>query len=62
MCRWSDRKRNEYAQNGCMIPKLQDRFWQTGSQVHCGLFTGITLAHRRLIDDRKRTIQTETLF
>jgi hypothetical protein len=61
-CRWSDRQRIEYAEGGCMMKGLQERFWQTGSQVRCGLFTRITMARRKLIDDRKRTPIQETLF
>ena len=45
-----------------MVPAMQERFWQTGSQVRCGLFTGITMARRKLVDERKLTPQTESLF
>ena len=62
MCRWSEKARNEYAFGGCMATGLQQRFWQTGSQVNCGLFTGITMARRKQVDDNRRGVQTESLF
>jgi hypothetical protein len=45
-----------------MVPRLQERFWQTGAQVRCGLFTGITMARRKKVDKKKRTLQEESLF
>lgn len=61
-CRWADRLRIEYAEGGCMVKSLQQKFWQTGSQVRCGLFTQITMARRKLIEDRKRVPNQESLF